>query len=87
VNNPAFGNVTGDIIFPVAAALGAVGYPFLDGQFDPHEGVATANPALRGATANDVTPIEVDPYVRLPDGILYLAYEGYRIVQTRGPVR
>jgi hypothetical protein len=78
-NNPGFGNVTGACVFPNAATKA---YPFLDGQFDPHEGINTPDPV----TFNDgevvgFETIGSDPVVRLPDGVLFLALEGYRIIQ------
>jgi hypothetical protein len=78
-NNPSYGNANGDNIF------GGTGvWPFLAGQFDPQEGISTKD----GLTwVNDVAvPLSSDPIVRLPDGILTIAYEGYKIVQPTGPV-
>lgn len=72
-NNPEFGNVAG--------AAGA--WPFLAGQFDPHEGIAVPS-ALDGSANNVALP--ADPVVRLPEGILTIAYEGYKILQPTGPV-
>jgi len=52
-------------------------YPFLGSQYDVHEGVL--DPLNPAATT--------DPIQRLPDGILYLAMHGFRIIQPPGPVR
>lgn len=78
-NNPSYGNANGDNIFGSAGV-----WPFLAGQFDPHEGIVTPD----GLTWNQSTPVPLpaDPIVRLPDGILTIAYEGYKIVQPTGPV-
>lgn len=85
VNNPAAGNVDSATVFPETADAGT-GWPFADGQFDAHEGIAT--PAA--ATLGDDNPLLVnvlasDVISRLPDGILTLIWEGYRILQPIGP--
>lgn len=67
-NNPSFGNVQ-------AYAAGGV-YPFLDSQYDVHEGIL--DPLLA-----DVT---VDPVSRLPQGVLTIGFHGYRIIQPPGTV-
>jgi hypothetical protein len=87
VNNPPAGNVGGSCVFPNAAAT-VNGWPFVDGQYDPHEGVQTPSAVSIGAGANDwdFLPIADDPIVRLPDGYIILAYEGYRIIQPPGMV-
>lgn len=85
VNNPPAGNVDSRAVFPLAAAAGIVGYPFLEGQYDPHEGIATADCVTLNTGPNDFVPVSTDPITRLPDGILYIGYEGYRIVQVTGP--
>ena len=76
-NNPSYGNVTGESIFGAGS-----GWPFLAGQFDPQEGIMTPSPF----TTNPSATIDSDPIVRLPDGILTVAWEGYKIVQPIGPV-
>lgn len=65
-NNPSAGNVSGFV--------GA--YPFLDSQYDVHEGIA--DPSIPNQTT--------DPVTRLPDGILTIGFHGYRIIQPPGPV-
>ena len=68
VNNPPFGNVSG---------FGAGGFfPFLDSQYDVHEGIL--DPVIAG--------VEADPIIRLPEGILSIGFHGYRIVQPPGVV-
>ncbi len=76
VNNPPAGNAQGFDIF------GSAGWPFLDGQYDPQEGILTPNPIDPN---NPNTRITTDTVVRLPDGILTVAWEGYRIIQPVGP--
>ena len=73
VNNPDAGNVS--------AFGGAAGnpFPFLDSQYDVHEGIS--DPIDPDATANTA-----DPVTRLPDGILTIGLHGYRIIQPPGPV-
>jgi hypothetical protein len=92
VNNPPAGNIDGGAIFGTAG-----GFPFLAGQFDPHEGVS--EPVINGP-ANPVSPIAfttpprtgailigtTESVQRLPDGILTIGWEGYRIIQPVGPV-
>jgi len=69
VNNPSAGNAFG---------FGAGGvYPFIDSQYDVHEGIVDPNTA--GVTT--------DPLQRLPDGFLYIGFHGFRIVQPPGPIR
>jgi len=51
-------------------------YPFLGSQYDVQEGI---NDPLNPAATSD-------PITRLPDGILYLAMHGFRIIQPPGPV-
>lgn len=72
-NNPAAGNVSA-----FAAPAGSP-FPFLDSQYDVHEGIVDPGPA--GATA--VTP---DAVSRLPDGILIIGFHGFRVIQPPGPV-
>jgi len=81
-NNPAAGNVDGQAVFPAAATNG---FPFLDGQYDPHEGIATPGSLIN--QANDQTPptsITDDIVSRLPQGIVTIGYIGYRIIQAPG---
>jgi hypothetical protein len=85
VNNPPVGNVDSSCIFPVTDN-GGTGWPFLDGQYDAHEGICTPD----AVTLGDDNPLEVnvlasDAVQRLPDGILTFAWEGYRIIQPVGP--
>jgi hypothetical protein len=81
-NNPAAGNVDGHTVFPAAATHG---FPFLEGQYDPHEGIATPGALIN--QSNDQTPptsIADDIIARLPQGIVTIGYIGYRIVQAPG---
>ena len=68
VNNPPAGNVAG-------IATGGF-FPFLDSQYDVHEGVM--DPFIQD--------IETDPVTRLPNGILTIGFHGYKIIQPPGPV-
>lgn len=77
-NNPEYGNATGDAIFGAGN-----GWPFSKGQFDPHEGIVTPSAITDGAAPETISS---DPIVRYPDGILTLAWEGYKIIQPTGPV-
>jgi hypothetical protein len=78
-NNPAFGNVTGACVFPNSTTKA---YPFLDGQFDPHEGINTPDPVTYdGGEIPGYETIGEDRIIRVPDGVLFIALEGYRIVQ------
>jgi hypothetical protein len=88
VNNPAAGNVDGECIFPAAAAAGFLGYPFVGGQYDSHEGICTPNGVVMGdgGEENDWEPTGNDPVARLPDGILTIGWEGYRIIQPVSPI-
>lgn len=88
VNNPPAGNVDGECIFPAAAAAGFLGYPFVAGQYDAHEGICTPNGVVMGDSGeeNDWEPSTSDPVSRLPNGILTLGWEGYRIIQPVGPI-
>ena len=90
VNNAPAGNVDGDAVFPFRSgtpAFGAGGYPFVEGQYDAHEGIAAPGslqletPAVNPLSA---TIAATDRVTRLPDGILTIAYEGYRIIQPPG---
>lgn len=68
-NNPSAGNVS-------AYSGGGSPYPFIDSQFDVHEGVS--DPVIAQQ--------DTDPVTRLPDGILTIGFHGYRIIQPPGPV-
>ena len=52
-------------------------YPFISSQYDVQEGI------------NDKEILEqtTDPITRLPNGILYIGFSGYRIIQPPGVVR
>jgi hypothetical protein len=91
VNNPPAGNVTGRAVLPLIAGLGnAGGFPFVGGQFDAHEGIATPGGiTLERDAPEDPTYVDLlvnDSIQRLPDGILTIGFEGYRIIQPVGPV-
>lgn len=88
VNNPPAGNVTGDAVFPERVAPAAGGWPFADGQYDAHEGIATADPATIGQVGPPIEPslLVTDSVQRLPQGIATFIWEGYRIIQPVGPV-
>jgi hypothetical protein len=86
VNNPPVGNVNGDTIW------GAVGgYPYLAGQYDQHEGIAYpqgTSQALGGQMhyeGGNIVISTTEQIQRLPDGILTIGWEGYRIQQPVGP--
>lgn len=68
VNNPPAGNVAG-------FATGNF-YPFLDSQYDVHEGIM--DPWIEDQ--------QTDPVERLPQGILTIGFHGYKIIQPPGPV-
>ena len=60
------------------SGFGATGvYPFLPSQFDVQEGIN--DPELLATTT--------DPITRLPNGILFIGFSGYRIIQPPGVVR
>jgi hypothetical protein len=80
VNNPPAGNVTGEFIFNVGSNPQ---WPFVDGQYDPHEGIAT--PGIIDLSVDPPTPIVTDPVTRLPDGLMTVGWEGYRIIQPVAP--
>ena len=85
INNPPAGNVGSACIFP-NTTNGGNGWPFVDGQYDAHEGICTPQAVTVGtADPLQVNVISTDPVQRLPDGILTLAFEGYRIQQPIGP--
>jgi hypothetical protein len=82
VNNPPFGNVDGLTIFPNSAATG---WPFTDGQYDAHEGIATPECSDISAADDDIPDlIADDPIERSASGILIVGFEGYKIVQPIG---
>lgn len=81
VNNPPAGNVDGATIFGGTGIT--TSWPFLAGQFDRHEGIAT--PGLVDNNG-DIVNVTTDPIQRLPDGILTIGYIGYRIQQPVGPI-
>ena len=83
VNNPAAGNVAGNQIFNATNGQ----YPFLDGQFDPHEGIATTAAWTFGGSPTARTGITTDIITRLPNGVFTIGYFGYRIFQTPGVAR
>jgi hypothetical protein len=88
VNNPPAGNVNGDTIWGQAGA-----YPYLAGQYDQHEGIAYpqgGTPNVGQLQFNTVPDDHIDfgttdTVQRLPDGILTIGWEGYRIIQPVGP--
>jgi hypothetical protein len=80
VSNPPAGNATGLYAFPNVAVNG---WPFVEGQYDPHEGIAT--PSAGTAGDDGWHPAETDTIERLPDGYLIVALEGYKIIQVTGP--
>lgn len=89
VNNPPAGNVDSDVIFPNRLAPAAGGWPFVEGQYDSHEGIATPSGSTLGQDAPDelrASVLATDAIARLPEGILTIAWEGYRIIQPVGPV-
>jgi len=75
-NNQSAGNVNGENIFG-----GVVGWPFLDGQFDPHEGIVTPEAFEVGV---GLLRLVDDTVTRVPDGILVVGWIGYRIIQPVG---
>ena len=91
INNPAFGNISSLVALNAdytydsttgAAAnnpLPAGAFPFLQGQFDGHEGIN--DETLIGDA--DVT---VDRVQRVFDGTLYVGFMGFRIVAAPGGV-
>lgn len=79
VNNPPAGNVDGNCIF------GAVGWPFLGGQYDRQEGICTPQ-AFTFDVEGGIQTLQTDSIQRLPDGILTIGFLGYRIQQPVGPL-
>jgi len=90
-NNPPAGNVQADCILNGWAAPGAAyGWPFVEGQYDAHEGICTPGGALVGIPGTpgpaQIRMTTTDETVqRLPNGILTIGFEGYRIIQPIGP--
>ena len=88
VNNPPAGNIDGDRVFPVRTTpvAGTGGWPFLDGQYDAHEGIGTVAPATIGQIAPPLRAalLATDSVTRVESGILTVAWEGYRIIQPPG---
>jgi hypothetical protein len=88
VNNPPAGNADGHNLFGLAAGS----FPFLNGQYDPHEGIAS-NATNQGGMfivdnhqgVTDLYGATTDLIQRLPDGILTIGWQGYRIIQPVGP--
>lgn len=71
LNNPAAGNLSG---------YGAGGvFPFVDAQFDHHEGIDDREDGAVGEG-------DPDPITRLPNGILIIGFHGFRIIQPPGAV-
>lgn len=87
VNNPPAGNADGANMLASQGGFGpagvAVGWPFLAGQYDQHEGIVT--PGAMDFSGESPTTLLADPIVRLPDGILTIGFEGYRIIQPVAP--
>lgn len=73
LNNPPAGNTDGSAIF------GTDGWPFIAGQYDNHEGITTPG-GITFAPDGTWTRATTDSIVRLPDGILSVIFEGYRIM-------
>lgn len=71
VNNPGAGNIQ-------ALGVGGV-YPFLQAQFDHHEGIDDTENLV-------VVPGDPDPVTRVPAGRLIILLHGYRIIQPPGVV-
>ncbi len=69
VNNPPAGNIQN---FGGTNGL----FPFLDSQYDVHEGIADASDQNLAA----------DPIIRLPNGVLTIGFHGYKILQPPGTV-
>lgn len=91
VNNPPAGNADGGTLFNLPTGS----YPFENGQYDPHEGIATpplsSTNTTQGLVITATSPRTVsaattDIMQRLPDGILTIGWIGYRIIQPVGPV-
>jgi len=68
VNNPPGGNVQN-------FAAGGF-YPFLNSQYDVHEGIVDEL----------IQDQQTDPVARLPEGILTIGFHGFRIIQPPGQV-
>lgn len=94
VNNPPAGNADGANMlanqgpFGPYGVAGGVGWPFLAGQYDSHEGIVTPGAITLDLKATPdplASTLLADPVVRLPDGILTIGFEGYRIIQPVAP--
>jgi len=68
INNPDYGNIQ-------SFASGNSNFPFVASGWDYIEGINDQVSTDAGAT---------DPITRLPNGILYIGFHGYRIVQPAG---
>lgn len=68
VNNPSYGNIQ-------SFASGNPAFPFLASGWDYIEGINDQSDADAGST---------DPITRLADGLLYIGFHGYRIIQPAG---
>jgi hypothetical protein len=68
INNPDYGNIQ-------SFASANANFPFLASGWDYIEGINDQVSTDAGTT---------DPITRLPNGILYIGYHGYRIVQPAG---
>lgn len=87
VNNPPAGNVDGNVIFGsmFGPFTSTTSWPFLQGQYDAHEGIATPNLITSDPVQGDPVTLASDPITRLPDGLLTIGWEGYRIIQPVAP--
>lgn len=89
INNPAYGNISGlaalnasytfNPVTGVAAnnPLPVGSWPFLQSQFDGHEGIN--DETLLGDTS-----VDVDRVTRIADGVLVIGYMGFRIIAAPG---
>jgi hypothetical protein len=87
VNNPPAGNVSAPSVLPAVGGLIApAGWPFVEGQFDAHEGIASLGASTANVDGDTRLPnlLATDPVSRLPNGILTIGFEGYRILQPLG---
>jgi hypothetical protein len=91
VNNPPAGNVSGTEVLAAAEKTGAspANWPFIQGQYDAHEGIATpkATEVQDVSGENFPAALLTDSVERLPNGILTIGWHGYRIIQPIGPAR
>lgn len=98
-NNSQTGNVQGANIFGELSSVAATTeqWPFIAGLFDVHEGIASpsngTSPSASAAGGGEltafrqVTPITTDTVTRIPNGIVTIGFDGYKIWQPVGPVR